>query len=178
MTCEKLKQLANAAGFEAAAPLDIASMELKQEVRDMCAANSCGQYAKRWNCPPGCGSLEECAQRLKGYSKGILVQTIGRIEDSFDAEGMLEAEATHKKRVQALYATLRETVPNTLALGSGCCTRCKICTYPDAPCRFPEEMIASMEAYGILVLEVCKVNHLPYYYGAEKIAYTSCFLLE
>lgn len=178
MTYEQLEQMAKDAGFEAAAPLDIATIGLKQEVRDMCAGNACGQYAKRWSCPPGCGSLEACAQRLKGCGKGILVQTIGEIEDSFDAEGMLEAEATHKQRVQELYTALRKAVPNTLALGSGCCTRCNICTYPDAPCRFPEKMIASMEAYGILVLEVCKANHLPYYYGSERIAYTSCFLLE
>ena len=39
-------------------------------------------------------------------------------------------------------------------------------------------MIASMEAYGMVVLEVCKANGLTYYYGADKMAYTSCFLLK
>ena len=34
-----------------------------------------------------------------------------------------------------------------------------------------------MEAYGLVVLEVCKANSLQYYYGADKMAYTSCFLL-
>lgn len=33
-----------------------------------------------------------------------------------------------------------------------------------------------MEAYGML--EVCKANGLGYYYGPDKIAYTSCFLLK
>lgn len=28
------------------------------------------------------------------------------------------------------------------------------------------------------VLEVCKANGLTYYYGADKMAYTSCFLLK
>ena len=35
-----------------------------------------------------------------------------------------------------------------------------------------------MEAYGMLVLEICKKNGLTYYYGADKMAYTSCFLLK
>ena len=37
--------------------------------------------------------------------------------------------------------------------------------------------MASMEAYGLLVLEVCKANGLQYYYGSDKMAYNSCFLL-
>ncbi|MCD7867201.1 MAG: ASKHA domain-containing protein [Clostridiales bacterium] len=34
-----------------------------------------------------------------------------------------------------------------------------------------------MEAYGMLVTEVCQSNHLEYYYGSCTIAYTSCYLL-
>ena len=30
---------------------------------------------------------------------------------------------------------------------------------------------------GILVLEACKRNNLQYYYGSEKMAYTSCILV-
>ncbi len=48
---------------------------------------------------------------------------------------------------------------------------------PDATCRFPEKKISSMETFGMLVLEVCKVNGLQYYYGSEKMAYSGCFLL-
>jgi hypothetical protein len=29
----------------------------------------------------------------------------------------------------------------------------------------------------MVVLEVCKANGLTYYYGPDKMAYTSCFLL-
>jgi predicted metal-binding protein len=65
-----------------------------------------------------------------------------------------------------------------LSLGSGGCRRCKKCTYPDAPCRFPEKKFASMEAYGMLVTQVCQDNGLDYYYGKGTITYTSCFLLE
>ena len=63
-------------------------------------------------------------------------------------------------------------------LGAGGCTICSKCTYPDEPCRFPDKMISSMEAYGMLVLDICKKSGLTYYYGADKMAYNSCFLLK
>lgn len=177
MTYEQLAKLAEESGFSAWTPLDVSTIELKKEVRDMCAVNSCGQYGKRWSCPPGCGTLEECAQRLRACTHGILVQTYGEIEDGFDFEAMMEIEADHKEHVTQMSEILRGAGAEVLALGAGCCTVCARCTYPDAPCRFPEKMVSSMEAYGMVVLEVCKANGLQYYYGADKMAYTSCFLL-
>ena len=178
MTYEKLAELAKDAGFSAWADLDVSTIELKPEVRDMCAANTCGQYGKRWSCPPGCGTLEECAERLKSFDRGILVQTYGDIEDGFDFEAMMEIEQAHKEHFEQMYAALRDAGAETLAIGAGCCTQCAKCSYPDEPCRFPEKMISSMEAYGMLVLEVCKRSGLQYYYGADKMAYNSCFLVK
>lgn len=175
---EELHKIALNAGFSNSAPLDPATIQLKKEVRDMCANNSCGQYGKRWSCPPGCGTLEECAEQIKHYTYGIMVQTVGDVEDAFDFEAMMEIEAEHKAHFAEMYSALRTETADVLALGAGCCTQCATCTYPNAPCRFPEKMISSMEAYGMLVLEVCKANDLQYYYGSEKMAYTSCFLLR
>lgn len=173
----QLAALAERSGFSAWAPLDITTVDLKQAVRNMCAANTCGMYGKRWSCPPGCGTLEECARRLKRYTHGILVQTVGTVGDSFDFEAMAEIEEHHKARLAQMYEALQKQADGVLAIGSGCCTVCVQCTYPEKPCRFPEKMIASMEAYGMLVLEICKANGLQYYYGSDKIAYTGCFLL-
>lgn len=177
MNYEQLSKLAEKVGFSAWVPLDVSTIELKQEVRDMCAVNSCGQYGKRWSCPPGCGTLEECAERIQGCTHGILVQTYGEIEDGFDFEAMMEIESDHKKHFTQMYALLGQQGEKVLAIGAGCCTQCAKCSYPDEPCRFPEKMVSSMEAYGMLVLEICKANGLTYYYGPEKMAYTSCFLL-
>ena len=96
MTQTELLALAKSCGFTASAPLDPASIELKQAVRDMCKENTCGQYGKRWSCPPGCGNLEQCRTQLSGYSTGLLVQTTGAIEDSFDFEGIQAIEQQHK----------------------------------------------------------------------------------
>lgn len=176
MTIEKLTTLAAEIGFDHSGPLDPATIELKQEVRDMCAA--CSQYDKRWSCPPGCGSLEECRALLEGYSRGILVQSVAEMEDAFDAETMMETEALHKERFQAMREALQKAGADVLPIGAGCCTECAKCSYPDAPCRFPGKKMSSMEALGMLVLEVCQKNGMQYYYGADTIAYTSCFLLK
>lgn len=165
-------------GFTHAVPLDCATLTPMTEVRDMCAANRCGQYGSNWSCPPACGELEECIRKMEGFSRGILVQTVGYPEDSMDFETMMETEQQHKEHFLAFADYLTEVCPGRLALGSGCCTRCKTCAYPDAPCRFPDRMVSSMEAYGLLVTQVCESNNIPYYYGPGTIAYVSCYLLE
>lgn len=177
MTYEELAKFAKDAGFSYWAPLDLSTIELKPEVRDMCAANTCGMYNKRWSCPPGCGSLEECSEKLKGYTLGILVQTVGDVEDGFDFEAMMEIEADHKDHVFEIRDALLAAGHKPLAVGAGACTQCAKCTYPDEPCRFPDKQISSMEAYGMLVLEICKRNGLQYFYGSDKMAYNSCVLL-
>ena len=178
LNMDKLAALAAEAGFTHSAPLDVSTLELRDEVRAMCSANTCRAYGKNWSCPPACGELEELRQRFARYSRGILVQTVGEVEDSLDFEGMMEAEAAHKAHFAALHEKLLETWPGLLALGAGTCTRCKECTYPDAPCRFPDRRVSSMEACGLVVVDTCKANGLGYYYGPQSIAYTSCFFLE
>lgn len=177
MTTSELCALALELGFEHSAPLDPATIELKQEVREMCASGKCAMYDRRWSCPPGCGSLEDCREVLKGYTRGVLVQSVGELEDSFDVETMMETEASHKERFTAMTNALRDRQTGALPIGAGCCTLCRDCTYPDAPCRFPDRKMTSMEAMGMLVVEVCKANGLDYFYGQNTIAYTSCFLL-
>lgn len=172
MEYEMIATLAKDAGFTHVAPLNPETIELKEEVRQMCEA--CGRYGKCWSCPPGCGTLEECRQRVQLHKKGILVQTVGQLEDEFDGEAMMETQEQHKIHFRALCDKLQDA--DVLKLGAGCCTICKECSYPDAPCRFPEKMVSSMESYGMVVAEVCKANNVPYYYGKNTIAYTSCIL--
>lgn len=173
----KITELAKAQGFSQAALLDCRTIELKPEVRQMCEANTCHMYGKCWSCPPGCGSLETCREKIAGYRYGILVQTTGQLEDDLDGETMMETEALHKEHFYAFERVLRKQYPDMLAIGAGCCTKCAECTYPDEPCRFPKEAFSSMEAYGMVVTQICQANGLAYYYGPCTITYTSCYLL-
>ena len=106
------------------------------------------------------------------------MQTKGELEDEFDGEGMMETEALHKEHFIKMHDQLKKFFPKLLSLGAGCCTRCAKCSYPDAPCRFPEKRFSSMEAYGMLVTQVCQDSGIEYYYGPGTITYTSCFFLE
>ena len=35
-----------------------------------------------------------------------------------------------------------------------------------------------MEAYGLVVSQVCQDSGLPYYYGPQTITYTACVLID
>ena len=170
--------MAREAGFTAAAPLDPATLKFLPEVRSMCAADRCQSYNKNWSCPPGCGTIEEWAEKCSKYSTGLILQTVGDREDSYDIEAMMEAADAHKDHGDAFTAALREDGADFLFLSAGTCTRCKVCTYPDAPCRFPEKLYPSMEACGLFVSQVCKDNGVAYNYGDEAIAYTCCVLFR
>lgn len=176
---EKLISQAKSCGFTEAGPLDVATLEFLPEVRDMCASDRCQSYGKNWACPPACGSLEEMREKVKGFSRGLLVQTVGQLEDDMDWEGMQQAAQDQAESFEKLHDQLLSEYPGLLAMGTGTCTRCKTCTYPEGkPCRFPEKLTYSMEACGLFVSRVCTDNGMKYNYGPNTVTYTACFLLE
>ena len=175
---QKAVTMAEEFGFSHVGELACETIKLLPDVRSMCASGQCAIYGKSWACPPACGTLEECGERIKKFKRGIIVQTTGELEDALDGETMMEAEAEHKEKFVKFREILGKQYPQMLALGAGTCRQCKECTYPDAPCCAPERAMSSMEAYGMLVTQVCQDNGLPYYYGDLTITYTSCYLLE
>lgn len=177
MTLSDALQAANAIGFETAAPLNVSTLQANAEVRQMCAENKCSLYGSSWACPPACGTLEECQKRMTEFTDGILVQSVGALEDSWDYEGMKALEDNHKKRFFDLVARLRGNGMEVLPLSAGTCTVCARCAYPE-PCRMPERVLSSMEAYGLLVSQICTDNGVKYYHGKDTLAYTSCILLN
>ena len=178
MNMQELIDELKTCGFETVTELDVSTLKALPEVRQMCEVNTCGMYDKRWSCPPGCGSVEECEAAMKRYNRGILVQTVGDIEDSLDWEGIMEVKEVHDKRYLKGSEIMKSRMDDVLPLGDGACTRCKECTYPDAPCRFPELASSSMEAFGLFVSDVCKKNGVAYNYGNGKMAYTGCYLFN
>lgn len=175
---KELLALAEVMGFSHWGALNMEALHFMPEVRDMCAADKCRNYGRNWCCPPHCGSLEEMAARVKGFSRGILVQSTGLLEDEFDFETMAETEKEHKKRFLALAAALAERGIPCLPMGAGTCSICPECSCPEAPCRFPDKAMPSMEACGLLVSQVCRDSGLGYYYGKKSITYTGCVLVK
>jgi len=173
---EELAEIAKTSGFTHYSGLDVSRLELQQEIRDMCNAKQCRNYDTSWSCPPACASIEEMRKNVQKYKTGIIVQTVGDLEDSLDWDGIMETGARHKENFGRMRETLNKNQKNMLAMGAGECKICKTCSYPDKPCRYPDRMEISMEAYGLFVSKVCTDNNLGYNYGPDKIAFTSCFL--
>ena len=188
---EQLTKIAGDCGFSGTGVFDAAAVTLRQEVRDACASDKCHVYGKKWSCPPACGSLEEWGRRILQYKTGLILQTRGVLEDSFDVEGMERIGEEHNTRLRVFQDKVKmffEDAANRTAgsgvsgvpwmlLGSGGCKMCEQCTYPDSPCVFPDKMIVSMEAAGIVVSELCQLSNVPYYYGPNTLTYTGCVLL-
>ncbi len=178
MRDKDLMALACKVGFDHAGIICADILEFMPEVREMCAADKCRSYDRNWSCPPGCGTLEELEQRAKGYIRGILLQSTGDLEDDFDFESMAATEKRHKNQFFAFVRQIQDEFPGCFPMGSGACTLCPVCTYPDAPCRHPELVYPSMEACGLMVSQVCRDGGIGYYYGRGTITYTAMVLLD
>lgn len=171
-------ELAVEIGFDDVCKLNMDSLRPLDEVRSMCAADRCHAYGRSWSCPPGCGSIDRLRKRLAEYSSGILVQTVGTLENAFDIEGIGAVRKLHDRRFRTYARQARRLSGDCLPLSAGMCTQCEVCTYPDRPCRFPSKMLSSMEAYGLLVSDVCSKSGMPYNRGENTITFTSCILFD
>ncbi|MDO5484886.1 MAG: DUF2284 domain-containing protein [Sarcina sp.] len=177
MTKENAAALAEEYGFAGRGIFAVRDLKFMEEVRDMCRANKCGLYGKTWTCPPACGTLEDSRRKAEKYKWGIVLQTTAQMEDEFDGEAIEDAQIRQKKRFADYCARLREAGEDFLPMGSGGCgVDCGECTYPDAPCRFPDQAFTSIEAYGLIVTDVCRLADTPYYYGRNTVTFTSCVL--
>ncbi len=163
------------AGFDHAVPLNIATLAPRPDVRDMCRADTCRAYGKNWTCPPHCGDLPACAEKMHSYRYGLLLQTVGQLEKVIDTKAYRCTEQRHLAQFAALSQQIRAVFPDALCLGSGGCRVCKTCAWPE-PRRFPAQAYSSMEGYGLFVTQVCRDNGLAYHYGEKTITYTACIL--
>lgn len=169
-------KLALELGFSHAAKLTMQALTPMAQVRDMCSADRCQSFGRRWSCPPACGTLEQAASRIARFDRGILVQSTAKLADDFDYDGIQALSRTHAQRFAALARQMRLLCTRTLPLSAGPCLVCRRCTCPDRPCRYPSRRISAMEAYGLLVSDVCVRSGLAYNYGPGTMTYTSCIL--
>lgn len=173
-----LIELASGIGFSHAGEINTNALTPMEEIRSMCASGRCAAYGHLWSCPPACGSIEFTTKRIRQFARGLIVQTTGQLNDDFDYEMISKTEALHKQNFNSLTRQIRQMTDECLPLTAGGCRICIKCTYPDKPCRFPKRMLSSMEAYGLLVSDVCIKSGLEYNYGPQTITYTSCILIN
>ena len=77
--------------------LPVEQLSFSEEVQNLCKMNYCGHYGKKWVCPPGVGTYEECRQRILQYNHVFVFTTKHDLEDSYDFDGMMAGRAEHNK---------------------------------------------------------------------------------
>ena len=93
------------------------------------------------------------------------------LEDSFDYEGMMEGMRDFRDAADEFDRRIRGLLPDFLLLANERCGRCTKCTYPDAPCRFPEQLHPSLEGYGFVVNELAREAGVRYNNGPATVTY-------
>lgn len=151
--------------------IETSEIPFSQSVHDMCKANRCGKYGTSWTCPPGVGRLDELESKIKKYKTACVFTCKYDLEDSFDLEGMTLGQKRTKAVLRDITEKLRADGEKFMALGCEGCELCEKCTYPNAPCRFPEEAVPSVEACGINVVELAKIVGINYNNGVNTVTY-------
>ena len=129
-------------GITAYGDISISDIVFSDTVRHICEGNQCRNYGKTWACPPVVGTLEECRSKCYEYSRAFIFASTYQLKDSFDFEGVVQGHQQFKEVCDRVYEQL--SYPFILLSNEGC-TRCKECTYPESPCRFPDRLFPSLK---------------------------------
>lgn len=162
-------------GIHHAATIPTNQIPFGEEIRKICE-NGCQNYNTTWACPPAIGSLDACIQTCRSYENAMVFNAIYPLEDSFDWEGMQTGHREFKDACDRLYERVRPQLSRFLLLSNEGCIRCKTCTWPDAPCRFPEKLFPSLEGYGVYVNRLAERAGLKYINGANTVTYFGMLL--
>jgi predicted metal-binding protein len=144
------------------------------ELTELCKQNACGSYGRNYMCPPHCGEINGLIEKARAYERLIVFQKIYPLKDSFDFEGMADAGADFGRLVVRLGETVKAEIKKDefLLLGAGGCRLCEVCGVVDGvPCRNPDRVYSSLEAYGIFVSILAKRCGMKYINGENTVTY-------
>lgn len=165
----------NSLGIHQYGFLETAQLSFSEGVRSLCEMNSCGHYNTTWVCPPGVGSYEDCRDRIMKYNHVFVFSSKHDLEDSYDFDGMMAGKDRHNEICEAVLKQFQSFYTgDCLILAGEGCSRCAKCTYPDAPCRFPDKAHPSIESYGVEVNKVAATIGINYINGANTVTYFGC----
>ena len=160
--------------------IETGKIETDRSFRDMCASNACGVYGKCYMCPPDVGEIETLMAEVRKYDYALVYQTVTELEDSYDFEGMINAKKKSYPLAQNLRQIFSEAgLHKVLHLGAGGCGVCEVCAKRTSePCRFPEQAMPSLEAYGINVSALAKAADMKYVNGQNTVTYFGAVLFS
>jgi len=154
-----------------------AELHFSERVRHICETE-CPMYGQTWACPPGVGSVPDCVARCQSYPTALLLTTATEVRDIADMEETLATRAAHEDIARAARDILRAEGLETYVLSTEACTRCAQCTYPDAPCRFPDEMFPCTESHAIVVTDLAERYGIEFINGNAVTWFSILFYRE
>ena len=160
-------------GFTNAVWLDNLHLECEARLREYCNPEGCPNHGANWVCPPGCGSLEECAERVGKYDGGILLQSVSELGVIKDYKAL---NRKHNLRLRE-FIEKNCTDKDIMALTSGGCIFCEDCAYPE-PCVKPDVRMNSLSAHGIDVGKLCEKAGLEYSFRLDRVYFVALVLMK
>ena len=174
---EEYLKKARALGFSKAVFMEDLAIECKPELRAYCNPQQCPKHGQNWVCPPGCGTLDECEEKARRFFKGLLLQSITKLDPPAAPETYTQLNREHNLRFKEFVEYVKPGVARLLPLTNGGCVFCEECAYPE-PCIKPDLKMESLSAFGIDVGGLCEGAGLPYSFNPEIVYYTALLLLE
>ena len=162
-------------GFTEAVILNSLKIECEERLRAYC--NQCPNHGNNWVCPPGCGSLEECAAKAGKFNKGVLLRSVSNLTPPAEKETYAKLNREHNFRLKKFIENYGKAWTDKLVLTTGGCVLCDKCTYPQ-PCVKPDTRMNSLSAYGIDVGKLCEKANLEYSFRPDKVYYTALVLIN
>lgn len=177
MNKETLMSKIQALGADCVGLVPVAEIAFEPAFRQMCESNACGMYGQSWMCPPEVGEIHALIEEARQYQDAVVFQTVDNLVDSYDFEGMMAAGDRMNRLLQEIRGLLPPR-PETMLLGAGGCRMCQQCAKQEnAPCRFPDLALASLEAYGINVSLLAQQAGMPYIHGPNTVTYFGAVFL-
>jgi len=175
----EMEKLARKLGMETFLEFDVRMLKPEARVRGFCTENKCGNYQVNYTCPPHVGSLDEIGEKLRGYSRGILLQYARDVDVRADRKAVTRAKVAFHRKILQLEDFLREQeISGAWGLSGGSCGLCRVCAAAkDEPCRFPDRARVSLEALGIDVLDLLDSLGMDNRFYTRRITWTGGILL-
>ena len=141
------------------------------KVRYICE-HECEHYGHSWACPPAIAPISDCMDECSRYQHVFLFTTVAEVPDILNFDACLKARRDHGNITLKLREEFRAMFGDVLALSTGCML-CDKCTYPDEPCRHPDERLSTIESHGILIMKTANTLGISYDCGSDCVTYFS-----
>jgi len=173
----KYPKIAKSLGFTEAVYLPNIALESKEEIRKYCNPKQCPNHGQNWVCPPACGTLDECHEKTKEFTKGIVLQSMTKLTPPTSMEMYKSLNIEHNLRFKKFIEEVRKDVTQVLPLTTGGCIFCDSCSFPN-PCIKPEVKMESLSAFGIDVSDLCLITRLPYSFREDRVYFIALLLTK